>query len=82
LAPVKNRIGLNGVSRGQTIQATVCDPNAPCPLDHVQRSFSADRQNALWRSDVTYVSTLGGSVYVAFFIAVFARRIAAWRAST
>jgi transposase InsO family protein len=76
------RLGLRGVVRGKTVRTTVSDPNAPCPLDHVKRQFKADRPNALWVSDFTYVSTWQGFVYVAFVIDVFARRIVGWRASS
>jgi transposase InsO family protein len=76
------RLGLRGVIRGKTVRTTVSDANAPCPLDHVKRQFQADRPNALWVSDFTYVSTWQGFVYVAFVIDVFARRIVGWRASS
>ena len=39
----------------------------------------ADRPNKLWVSDFTYVPTWSGTVYVAFVIDVFARRIVGWR---
>jgi len=73
------RQGLRGVIRGKTVRTTVSDPKAPCPLDHVNRQFKANRPNALWVSDFTYVSTWQGWVYVAFVIDVFARRIVGWR---
>lgn len=76
------RLGLKGVIRGKAVRTTISDPKAPCPLDHVQRQFRADRPNALWVSDFTYVSTWQGFVYVAFVIDVFARRIVGWRASS
>jgi putative transposase len=76
------RLGFKGVIRGKTVRTTISDPKAPCPLDHVQRQFSAHRPNALWVSDFTYVSTWQGFVYVAFVIDVFARRIVGWRASS
>jgi transposase InsO family protein len=76
------RLGLKGVIRGKTVRTTISDPKAPWPLDHVQRQFRADRPNALWVSDFTYVSTWQGFVYVAFVIDVFARRIVGWRASS
>jgi len=76
------RLGLRGVIRGKTVRTTISDPKAPCPRDHVQRQFSADRPNKLWVSDFTYVSTWQGMVYVAFVIDVFARRIVGWRASS
>ena len=53
-----------------------------CPDDLVQRAFTADRPNALWVADVTYVATWRGFVYVAFVIDVFSRRLVGRRAST
>ncbi len=56
--------------------------SVPCPDDKVNRLFKADRPNKLWVSDFTYVPTWSGTVYVAFVIDVFARRIVGWRVST
>ena len=75
------RLGLRGVVRGKAVKTTVRDPARPCPLDRVNRQFRADRPNALWVSDFTYVSTWQGMAYVAFVIDVFARRIVGWRVS-
>jgi transposase InsO family protein len=75
------RMGLQGVVRGKPVKTTVSDKAAPCPLDKVNRQFVADRPNALWVSDFTYVATWQGFVYVAFVIDTFARRIVGWRAS-
>jgi len=74
--------GLRGVVRGKPVKTTVGDPAMPCPLDRVHRQFQADRPNALWVSDFTYVSTGQGFVYVAFVIDVFARRIVGWKVSS
>jgi transposase InsO family protein len=74
-------LGLRGIVRGKTLRTTVSDLATPCPLDRVNRQFRADRPNALWVSDFTYVSTWAGFVYVAFVIDVFARRIVGWRVS-
>jgi len=76
------RMGLTGVVRGKPVKTTVSDPARPCPLDRVNRQFRAERPNALWVSDFTYVRTWQGFVYVAFVIDVFARRIVGWRVST
>jgi putative transposase len=75
------KMGLEGVIRGKRVRTTVPDKAAPCPLDHVNRQFGAERPNVLWVSDFTYVSTWTGFVYVAFVIDAFARRIVGWRAS-
>ena len=69
------RQGLRGVMRGKVVRTTISDAKAPCPLDRVNRVFTAQRPNQLWVSDFTYVSTWQGWLYVAFVIDVFARRI-------
>lgn len=76
------KLGIQGVIRGKPIRTTVSDKATPCPLDKVNRQFHADRPNALWVSDFTYVSTWAGWVYVAFVIDVFARRIVGWKVSS
>ncbi|WP_439670756.1 IS3 family transposase [Cupriavidus necator] len=76
------RHGLRGVVRGKVVRTTVSDAKALCPLDLVNRQFSAQRPNQLWVSDFTYVSTWQGWLYVAFVIDVFARRIVGWRVSS
>jgi transposase InsO family protein len=74
-------MGLRGVVRGKPVRTTISDKATPCPRDHVNRQFQANKPNALWVSDFTYVATWSGFVYVAFVIDVFARRIVGWRAS-
>lgn len=74
-------LGLQGVTRGKK-KTTIPDPAQACPLDKVNRQFSADAPNKLWVSDFTYVSSWAGMVYVAFVIDVFARKIVGWRVST
>ena len=74
--------GLRGARRGKAVRTTVPDAKAACPLDRVNRHFKAQRPNALWVADFTYVSTWQGFVYVAFIIDVFARYIVGWRVSS
>ena len=75
------RRGLAGVRRGKVVRTTHPDAAAPCPRDHVNRQFVAERPNQLWVSDFTYVSTWQGFVYVAFVIDVYSRYIVGWRVS-
>jgi transposase InsO family protein len=82
VARLMKAMGLQGVVRGKPVRTTLQDKNQPCPLDHVNRIFKADRPNQLWVSDFTYVRTWKGFVYVAFVIDVFSRTIVGWKAST
>lgn len=72
-------MGLKGVIRGKGVRTTMSDDKAHRPLDLVQRQFKADRANARWVADFTYVSTWQGFAYVAFVVEVFARRLVGWR---
>jgi len=72
---------ISGVVRGKKFKTTIPDDRADRPVDLVNRQFIADRPNQLWVADLTYVSTWRGSVYVAFVIDVFSRRIVGWRVS-
>lgn len=74
--------GLQGVVRGKKVVTTNPDTAQPCPDDKVNRAFVAQMPNQLWVSDFTYVSSWQGTVYVAFVIDVFARKIVGWRVST
>src|SRR3546814_1825879 len=46
------RLGIQGVRRGKVVRTTVSDTAAPCPLDHVNRQFKADRPNQIGRGHV------------------------------
>ncbi len=81
VARLMKQLGLKGVVRGRIVKTTVSNKATVCPNDHVNRQFRAERPNALWVSDFTYVSTWQGFVYVAFVIDVFARRIVGWKVS-
>ncbi len=74
-------MGLCGAVRGRRIWTTIPADEADRPQDLVQRDFAAERPNALWVSDLTYVATWRGFVYVAFVIDAFSRRIVGWRVS-
>ena len=81
VARLMKEIGLRGAVRGRRAKTTIPDEAADRPQDLVERKFTADRPNRLWVSDLTYVATWRGFVYVAFVIDVFSRRIVGWRVS-
>ena len=57
------------------------DPAGARAADLVKRQFTAGAPNRLWVADFTYVATWAGTVYVAFAIDVFSRKIVGWRAA-
>jgi len=76
------QLGLTGVTRGKTPRTTIADQKAARPADLVDRNFVASAPNRLWVADFTYAATRTGTVYVAFVIDVFSRRVVGWRAAT
>lgn len=74
-------MGLRGVVRGKRNKTTIPSDVVERPLDLVERNFAPVGPNRLWVSDLTYVATWRGFVYVAFVIDAFARRIVGWRVS-
>jgi putative transposase len=76
------RLGITGAVRGKTVRTTIQDPGGVRAADLVNRQFAAGAPNRLWVADFTYVATWAGTVYVAFAIDVFSRKIVGWWAST
>ena len=74
--------GLRGVRRGRRFVTTKPDTAATRPPDRVNRNFTAERPNALWVVDFTYVPCGSGMVFTAFVSEVFSRRIMGWRVAT
>ena len=75
-------MGLHGIRRAKSPRTTRSAPREQCPADLVNRHFAAFRPNELWVSDITYVRTFSGWVYVAFVTDVYSRRIIGRRTST
>jgi transposase InsO family protein len=83
VARLMAELGLAGAVRGRRFKITTTpESGATRPMDLVERNFTADRPNQLWVSDLTYVATWRGFVYVAFVIDVYSRRIVGWRVSS
>ncbi len=82
VARLMREMGLAGAVRGRAYKRTTQpDLAAPRPADLVERDFAVAAPNRLWVSDLTYVATWVGFVYVAFVIDAYSRRIVGWRAS-
>lgn len=81
VARLMSEMGIRGAVRGRRFKTTIAAEAADRPLDLVKRNFTAERPNQLWVSDLTYVATWRGFVYVAFVIDAFSRRIVGWRVS-
>jgi len=65
--------------RGKPWRTTIADPAATRSPDLVNRDFTADRPDALWVADFSYVRCYEGMVFFSFVIDVFSRRIVGWQ---
>ena len=75
-------MGLQGAVRGRGFKTTTMSDLASArPMDLVDRNFRASRPNELWVSDLTYVATWRGFVYVRRVLAQ-GRRFATQRPRT
>ena len=58
-------------------RTTIADPFTALP-DLVQRNFTPTAPDQLWVTDITYVRTLEGWLYVAAILDCFSRRVVGW----
>jgi putative transposase len=83
VARLMREMGIEGVSRRRKkVFTTIADPDATRAPDLVNRQFRADRPDALWVTDLTYVPTRSGMAYVCFIVDAFSRRIVGWRVAS
>jgi len=69
---------LRGVTRRKSTVTTRRDRLARPAPDLVDRRFVADKANALWVADITYVPTWVGFLYLAVVLDVWSRKIVGW----
>ncbi len=74
--------GLQGVSRRKGCKTTIRGRERHEIPDLVDRDFSATEVDQLWVSDITYVPTLAGFVFLAVVLDAFSRRIVGWSMAT
>jgi transposase InsO family protein len=65
--------------RGKPWRTTIAAPAATRSPDVVNRDFTADRPDALWVANFTYVRCYEGMVFFSFVIDVYSRRIVGWQ---
>jgi putative transposase len=80
VARLMRTMEIEGISRRRRkVFTTIADPDALRAPDLVNRNFTAERPDALWVTDLTYVPTRTGMGYVCFIVDAFSRRIVGWR---
>jgi putative transposase len=66
------------VSKAFTPTTTQSDPTKQAAPNRLERDFSAERPNQKWVTDITYLPTLAGWVYLAVVVDLFSRKVVGW----
>ena len=78
VARLMRAAGLRGVTRRKWITTTVRDGETATTPDLVERNFRAPGPNQLWVSDITYIPTWEGFLFLAVVLDAWSRRIVGW----
>jgi len=78
VARLMKQARLEGVSRRRRSRTTRRGTDAQVVPDLVKRNFRAEAANQLWVSDITYVSTWAGFLYLAIVLDAYSRRVVGW----
>jgi putative transposase len=78
VARLMRAAGLVGVHRRRVVRTTRRSRAEQEAADLVQRNFTATGPNQLWVTDITYVPTWGGFLYLAVVLDAWSRRVVGW----
>ena len=70
--------GLSGYVKRRKFRTTFGLPGVRVADDLVERDFNPPAPNRLWASDIKYVSTWEGTLYLASVIDCFSRKVVGW----
>jgi putative transposase len=79
VARAMRELGLKSrVSQAFTPTTTEADPTKSPAPNTLDRDFTATKPNEKWVTDITYLPTLAGWVYVAVVLDLFSRKVVGW----
>ncbi len=79
VARAMREMGLKSrISQAFTPTTTQADPTKSPAPNTLDRDFTAERPNEKWVTDITYLPTLAGWVYVAVVLDLFSRKVVGW----
>jgi putative transposase len=82
VARLMRRAKLEGSLRGRRVKTTYRMALRRAAPDLVGRNFVSEEPDRLWVSDITYVRTAEGFVYLAFILDACSRRVVGWSMAT
>lgn len=79
VAAAMRRLGLKSrVCKAFRPTATKADPTRQAAENKLAQDFTADAPNRKWATDITYLPTAAGWVYLAVVIDLFSRKVVGW----
>ncbi len=78
VARLMNKHGLKAKMKKRFKVTTHSKHDKPIAPDLVRQNFTASWLNRLWTSDITYIWTVEGWLYLAVILDVFSRKIVGW----
>ena len=74
--------GIAAKPRKKFVVTTQADPTKPVAKNLLDRNFSPTGPDQVWASDITYIRTLSGWLYLAVTLDLFSRRVVGWATSS
>jgi putative transposase len=78
VARLMAELGIAGICGRRKVRTTRRDPSHTLAPDLVERDFHADEPDELWVTDVTYIPTDEGWLYLCSILDCFSRRLVGW----
>lgn len=78
IARLMRRAGIQGVSRRRGHKTTVRNPKATPAADLIERDSSIRGPDELWVSDITFIPTCEGWLFLAVVVDACSRRVCGW----
>ena len=78
VAKLMRKAQLRAKMKKAFIRTTDSSHGLPLVTDLVQQEFTASRPNELWLSDITFIRTRSGWLYLAGILDVYSRKIVGW----
>jgi putative transposase len=75
-------LGIAGVSGRKRVRTTKSDPSHPVAENVLNRDFTAEKPNQRWVTDITYIETDEGPLYLSAIEDLFSRKVVGWAMDT
>src|SRR4030066_1036075 len=81
VARLMKRNGIAGKAKKKFKATTNSKHNLPVAENLLKQNFAAEKPNTVWVSDITYIWTLEGWLYIAVILDLYSRQVVGWAMS-